>query len=290
MKTNRHSSTAEATAAVRAWHRMHHEPLILDDPYALEFTSGLWRIICRNRLLTWLIFEYALEKLQPIAAEIICRARYTEDKLESAINNGMRQYVLLGAGFDSYALRHAATSEPLRIFELDHPLSQQVKKERIYKHHDRLPPLLEFVPVNFEKQTLAEVLDESGFDRRQPAFFSWLGVAQYLPSSAVQNTLEALAACAASGSELVFDYLLPASELSTSDQSILERLQRFTERRGEPLASYFTPSELATMADQCGFEVVENFSPADQAARYFSQRNHNLWPFSGYHIIHLRRR
>ena len=290
MKANRHSSTAEATAAVRAWHRMHHEPLILDDPYALEFTSGLWRIICRNRLLTWLIFEGALGKLQPIAAEIICRARYTEDKLEAAIDNGMRQYVLLGAGFDSYALRHAATAENLRIFELDHPLSQQVKKERIYKHHDRLPPLLEFVPVDFEKQTLAEVLDDSGYDRQQPAFFSWLGVAQYLPSTAVQNTLEALAAYAASGSELVFDYLLPASELSASDQSILKGLQRFTERRGEPLASYFTPAELATMANQSGFEVVENFSPDDQAAQYFTQRNHNLVPFNGYHIIHLRRR
>jgi len=289
MKANRHSSTAEATAAVRAWHRMHHEPLILDDPYALEFTSGLWRLICRNRLLTWLIFERALGKLQPIAAEIICRARYTEDKLEAAIDNGMRQYVLLGAGFDSYALRHAATAEHLRIFELDHPLSQQVKKERIYKHHERLPPMLEFVPVDFERQTLAEVLDRSGYDRQQPAFFSWLGVAQYLPSTAVQNTLEALAAYAASGSELVFDYLLPALELSASDKSILEGLQRFTERRGEPLASYFTPAELATMANQCGFEVVENFSPADQAARYFTQRNHNLWPFSGYHIIHLRR-
>ncbi len=289
MKANRHSSTAEATAAVRAWHRMHHEPLILDDPYALEFTSRLWRLICRNRLLTWLIFECALGKLQPIAAEIICRARYTEDKLEAAIDNGMRQYVLLGAGFDSYALRHAATAKRLRIFELDHPLSQQVKKERIYKHHDRLPSLLEFVPVDFEKQTLAEVLDGSGYDRQEPAFFSWLGVAQYLPSTAVQNTLEALAAYAASGSELVFDYLLPASELSASDQSILEKLQRFTERRGEPLASYFTPAELAIMANQCGFEVVENFSPAEQAARYFTQRNHNLWPFSGYHIIHLRR-
>ena len=128
MKTTRHSSTAEATAAVRAWHRMNHVPLIFDDPYAIEFTSRQWQIICRNKLLTRLIFDRVLKHLQPVAAEIICRARYAEDKLERAINNGVSQYVLLGAGFDSFALRRHDLAGKVRIYEVDHPLSPQVKK------------------------------------------------------------------------------------------------------------------------------------------------------------------
>jgi methyltransferase (TIGR00027 family) len=290
MKANRHSSTAEATAAVRAWHTIHHEPRILEDPYAIELTSGMWRLICRSRLLSWLVFGLALKRLLPIAAEIICRSRYTEDKLESAIRDGVQQYVLLGAGFDSYALRRPPIGEAVRLFELDHPLSQRTKKERLGKHYDRLSNSVEFVPVDFEEQTLAEVLQSCGYDPEQRAFFAWLGVVQYLAPGAVRSSLQDLAACTASGSELVFDYLLPASELTPADRPILEGLQRFTQRRGEPLASYFTPSELATMADECGFDVVENFSPSDQAAAYFQEGNHDLMPFSGYHIIHLRRR
>ncbi len=290
MKKNRHSSTAEATAAVRAWHTLHHEPRILDDPYAIDLTSGAWRRICRSRLLSWLTFEWVLKTLKPIAAEIICRSRYTEDKLEAAMGKGIDQYVLLGAGFDSYALRQPPGAEKLRIFELDHPLSQEVKRQRLGSHGDQLPNSLEFVPIDFEAQTLAEVLERSSYDPQKPAFFSWLGVVQYLPSNAVASTLETLAAYAVPGSEVVFDYLLPASELSPSDRPILERLQRFTERRGEPLSSYFTLADLRTMADQYGFDVVENFSPADQGAAYCQEGNHGLTPFTGYPIIHLRRR
>jgi len=165
-----------------------------------------------------------------------------------------------------------------------------VKRQRLGSHSDELPSSLELVPVDFEAQTLAEVLDQSGYDPHKPAFFSGLGVVQYPPSSAVAGTLETLAAYAASGSEVVFDYLLPASELSPSDRPILERLQRFTERRGEPLSSYFTLSDLRTMADRYGFDVVENFSPADQAAAYCREGNHGLNPFTGYPVIHLRRR
>lgn len=289
MKATRHSSTAEATAAVRAWHRLNHSPLIFDDPYAFEFTSKIWRGICRNRLLTWLIFERALRPLQPVAAEIICRARYTEDKLESAIQNGVTQYVLMGAGFDSFALRRPELAEHIRIYEVDHPLSQRVKKERIDRQHGRMPLNVEFVPVDFEKETLPHALKDSGYDNLRPAFFSWLGVVQYLPSQSVFETLESLASLTMPGSELVFDYLLPEDELGRADKKVLERLRSFTKRRDEPLASSFSPSEMEHEVSRRGFEVIENLSPAEQESRYFSGQNNNLRPFGGYYIIHLRR-
>ena len=289
MKATRHSSTAEATAAVRAWHRLNHVPLIFNDPYALEFTSRPWQIICQNRLFTHLIFERVLKHLQPVAAEIICRARYAEDKLEPAIRNGVNQYVLLGAGFDSFALRRPDLAGNVRIYEVDHPLSQRVKKERMEKLVRQIPSNLEFVPVDFEKQTLPDALNDSGFQSGQPAFFSWLGVVQYLPRQSVFTTLESLASLAVSGSELVFDYLLPEDAMGETDKPAMNGLKRFTKRRGEPLASSFSPSDMEQEASRRGFEVLENLSSAEQESRYFSAQNNNLRPFGGYHIIHLRR-
>lgn len=289
MKATRHSSTAEATAAVRAWHLRNHLPVIFDDPYALEFTSRPWRVICQNKLLTWLIFERILKRLQPVAAEIICRARYTEDKLETAIQNGVTQYVLLGAGFDSFALRRPDLADRVQIYEVDHPLSQAVKKQRLFNIDNHLPSNVEFVPINFEKETLEDGLNASGFNRQQPAFFSWLGVVQYLPRSSVFTTLESLASLACTGSELVFDYLLPEHVLDESDGPAMAGLQSFTRRRGEPLASSFTPEDMEKEVNNRGFEVIENLSPAEQAKRYFAGQNNSLQPFGGYHVIHLRR-
>lgn len=290
MKTTRHSSTAEATAAVRAWHRLNHKPLIFDDPYALEFTSVPWRVICKNKLLTGLIFERVLKRLQPIAAEIICRARYTEDKLELAIQNGVRQYVTLGAGFDSFALRRPDLADAVRVFEVDHPLSQEAKKKRIRQRTSRTPVNLEFISVDFETKTLRQALYGSSYSSERPAFFSWLGVVQYLPRESVYATLASLASLSAPGSELIFDYLIPEDELEKRDLPTLNGLQRFTKRRGEPLASSFSPTDMEQEVARLGFDVIENLSPEDQATRYFSDHKNGLRPFSGYYVIHLRRK
>ena len=145
------------------------------------------------------------------------------------------------------------------------------------------------MPVDFEKQTLTNAFGSSGFDNTQQAFLSWLGVVQYLPRESVFSTLEALAALTTAGSELVFDYLLPKEMLEESDKPAMSGLISFTRRRGEPLASFFRPSDIEQEAGKRGFEVIENLSPAEQARRYFSGQNDALQPFGGYYIIHLRR-
>jgi methyltransferase (TIGR00027 family) len=289
MKSNRHSSTAEATAAVRAWHRLNHEPLILDDPHALDMTSSAWRVICKNALLTWLVFERVLKVLQPVAAEIISRSRYTEDKLEESLRNGIRQYVLLGAGFDTFALRRPDLLRMLQMYEVDHPLSQSVKMERLRKLAPVLPDNLEFVPVDFENETLADALTQSGYHNEQPAFFSWLGVVQYLAPESVFGTLESLSQVAAPGSEVVFDYLIPRDRIGQRDAPVMTRLERFTARRGEPLSSTFTPEEMESELRQRGFEILENLSPAEQQQRYFTGRSDSLRPFDGWYLMHARR-
>lgn len=252
-------------------------------------TSPAWRIICKNPVLTWLVFERALKVLHPVAAEIISRSRYTEDKLDESLRNGVRQYVLLGAGFDTFALRRPDLLGTIKMYEVDHPLSQHVKKERLQALAPRLPDNLEFVPIDFERETLAEALTQSGYQSDQPAFFSWLGVVQYLAPESVFGTLESLSQVSAPGSEVVFDYLLPADRIGQRDAPVMARLERFTARRGEPLSSTFTPEEIERELRQRGFEVIENLSPAEQQQRYFTGRSDSLRPFDGWYLMHARR-
>lgn len=252
-------------------------------------TSSAWRVICKNTFLTWLVFERALKVLHPVAAEIISRSRYTEDKLEAAMRNGVREYVLLGAGFDTFALRRPDLLGMLNMYEVDHPLSQRVKQERLQKLAPKLPDNLVFVPVDFEEETLADALGQSDYRSDQPAFFSWLGTVQYLTPESVFATLESLAKAAAPGSELVFDYLIPRDRIGPRDAAVMARLERFTARRGEPLSSAFTPEDMERELRRRGFEVLENLSPAEHEQRYFTGRRDGLRPFDGWYLMHARR-
>jgi methyltransferase (TIGR00027 family) len=127
MRKGKASRTAEVAAAARARHCLYESPVIFHDPFALEFTSP-WRRIVVTRPLRWLVFEQLLRALRPVGAQIVARSRYAEDVLEQAIAAGVRQYVIVGAGFDSFAVRRRDAESKLRVFELDHPNTQQAKR------------------------------------------------------------------------------------------------------------------------------------------------------------------
>ena len=288
MNKGKASRTAEVAAAVRARHCLYESPVIFQDPFALEFTSPTWRTIIVTKPLRWLVFERLLRTLRPVGAQVVARSRYAEDVLEQAIAAGVRQYVIVGAGFDSFALRRRDLESSVRVFELDHPDTQQAKRERLRGHRVGLPANLEFVAADLERETVADALVRSGFERERPAFFSWLGTTPYLSNSATRQTLASIGRFAATGSGVVFDYLIPDKLLLEPEKLTVEKLKRFTARRGEPLVGAFHPEELEAMLASGGLELVETLTPAQQEQRYFANRRDGLRPMPASFFAHAR--
>jgi methyltransferase (TIGR00027 family) len=288
MKKNRHSRTAIIVAVVRALHTTFEIPVVFDDPYAGALSGPLWRIAAKSKICYWIGTKIIYNGLDPIRRQIIARARYAEDKLEAAAASGIRQYVIIGAGFDSFALRRKDLAEKISVFEMDHPASQQVKKSRLERLRFKLPGNHEFVGIDFEKEGLCEALVRSSFTPKCPAFFSWLGTVHYLTPQAVLNTLNSIATCAYPGSELVLDYAGAKGLAAVSDEKMVKKLKRFTDRRGEPILSMFEPDQFKKIISEAGFNLIENLSPEEQANRYFSLPDGTTLPMPGSYFAHLR--
>ncbi len=289
MQTDRASRTAEGAAAVRAAHHLYAEPVIFDDPFAIELTSATWRRICQSRVLHWLVFQRALRAMAPVAGQVLGRARWAEDALARAMRAGIAQYVLIGAGLDSFALRRRDLEPTLRVFELDHPLTQRAKREKLARLHPDLPKNLEFAPVDFEREGLDQALSHSSPSRSERTFFSWLGVTPYLTRDAIFATLEAVRRVSASGSEIALDYGIPRRLFSGEALAVSRKLRRFTDRRGEPLIDNdFDPERFPAEVCALGFELVENLSPAQQKERYFANRSDGLVPLQASYFAHFR--
>jgi methyltransferase (TIGR00027 family) len=230
----------------------------------------------------------ALLRAHPSYGTVIMRAHYAEDLLAEAIRGGVRQYVIIGAGMDSFALRRPGSPPDLQIFEVDHPSTQQLKVARLELCGIPAPPGLQLVAADLSETGLDDALATSRFRRDSPAFFSWLGVTSYLTREANLATLGAIASCALAGSELVFSYL---------DESLLdadvapERLQRARAQvasLGEPWVSGFDPDELGSLVRGTGLEIIENLGPEELAARYCTGRTDGLSPSHGAHLAHAR--
>jgi methyltransferase (TIGR00027 family) len=288
MKKGRHSRTAIMAAVVRALHTTFETPVVFNDPYAAKLAGPVWQMLSGIRLCYLIGTKIIYNGLDPIRRQIVARARYAEDKLESAIGSGINQYVIIGAGFDSFALRRKDLSKGLSVFELDHPASQNAKQNRLKLLRFALPEKHEFVGIDFEKEGLCEALAKSSYYRNQPAFFSWLGTVHYLTPQAVLNTLNDIAACACPGSELVLDYAGSEGIAGTSQEKWAIKLKRFTDRRGEPILSMFAPDQFQKIISQAGFNLIENLSPSEQASRYFKLPDGTALPMPSSYFAHLR--
>jgi methyltransferase (TIGR00027 family) len=290
MKEAKASRTSDNCAAMRAIHSIRHgEPRIFEDSYAIRLTSRFWRAPIENRFLYWLFNrDFLYGWIHPVIGDVVARARYAEEQLESAIRAGVSQYVLLGAGLDSFALRRPDLADSLAIFEIDHPATQELKKKRLSQLGIPLPRSLFFVPVDFERESLAEALSKSSFSAHVPAFFSWLGTTVYLKKSAVLQTLGDVASCAAKGSEIVFSYCDPEPFEGKSCSETFNRLLRATERRGEPMITGFHDKELFGELGRLGFGVLERLSPGEIQTRYFSGRTDGLTMLDHIHFVCAR--
>ncbi len=267
---------------MRAQHYLHDErPLIFEDPFALRLLSHkLAEDAQAAGFQTPIQFR--------VGALLLARSRYAEDCFEKALNKGVRQYVSLGAGLDTFALRRHDLVTQIRVYEIDQPATQQWKKRQMESSGCGIPDNLEFVPANLEKETVRQALARSSFNSTEPAFFSWLGTTMYLTREAIFHTLESFASGLAPGSEIVFDYRIPIEFVSPEDVENAQIGWKAGAAMGEPQYAWLNPLTFPDEVREVGLEVVENLSPQQMTERYFSGRNDALKPMTHHYYMHLR--
>ncbi len=267
--SKRPSATAQLAAAHRAYHLMRHRPPILEDDAAIWLLGPPLDTILRVAPLRWIFWERLLARVRPISVFVVVRSRYVEDWLDRSIAEGHRQYTILGAGLDSWALRHQPAG--VQVYELDRPATQQWKAARVVDRLGQLPEHLTLIPIDFETQAIAEALHKSSFDPRSLSVVSWLGTIYYLTTEAIERTFASLATVCAPGSRIVFDYFEPKSKMSPEDLQLFEVVDRGGTRRGEPLKTLMDSVAMERMLNSTGFHVVEDLPAAEIRQRYLRQ-------------------
>ena len=264
MKHGRASKTALRVAIRRAAHQLMEDPKVLNDPIAVRLLgSGFARDL-----------ERASHKVaRDFRAFMAARSRYVEDQLKDAVSKGVEQYVVLGAGLDTFAYRNPFPS--LRVLEVDFPATQEWKRLMLAEAAIALPTNLVFVPLDFEHKTLAEGLSDAGFDAARPAFFGWLGVVPYLTLEAFRATIGTIADMA-SGSVVSFDYAFPPETLSPPRRLVFDALSARVAAAGEPFQLFFSPEELEAELRRMGFRRIEQIDSEHLNALYFAGRADGL--------------
>ncbi len=253
------SQTAIGVALLRAIHEAYdNPPRIHDDPIA-PLMVGDEMMQRAKAAPEWMQAPLTLS----IRSHVVLRSRYAEDRLSEAASRGFRQYVLLGAGYDTFAYRQPAWAASLEIFEVDHAASQQAKIERLRSAGIPIPPNLTFVPADFERETLFETLVKGGVDTKAPAFFTCLGVMVYLPKQAVDSIFHAVAAFP-KGSQLVFTF----SQGGSSAGALA--MTKEAAAVGEPFRTYHHPETLCREILEIGYSQVVFLSPEEAADLYYS--------------------
>jgi len=283
MKENRPSATAQRVAMRRAAHQLIDDPKVFDDPVAL-------RIIGKESASALQADprQFETTPLSPyLRAFVAARSRYAEEELALGVRRGVRQYVILGAGLDTFAYRNPHPEGLLHVFEVDHPTTQAWKRARLKEIGIILPGDLTFAPVDFETQTLAEGLRGAGYDPGKCTFFSWLGVTEYLTIEAVMATLRSIAS-APVGSGVVFDYMISPSLLTPAQRSRFDALAQRVALAGEPWQAFFDPGLLTRDLRAMGFGYVEDKGPEEINARYFKNRKDGLRVGSLSHLMNAQ--
>ncbi len=266
LATGEPSGTARSAALHRAAHQIVDHPRVFEDPYALKIlepraAAELQATVDR--------------RAHGMRASIALRSRYTEDSLAEAVARGTRQYVVLGAGLDTFACRNPHVDAGLQVYEVDHPASQRYKLGRM-RASDMAPRSgTHFVAIDFETQTLREALAGAGFRFDRPAFFSMLGVAIYISDAAVMSTLRTIAACAR-GSEIAMSFAVTDEWLQPAARARRQRSMKALAAAGEPWITFYDPDVLSARLLEEGFSSARPLRPDDANRRYFADRRDGL--------------
>ena len=277
MQESTPSRTAERVAVHRARHQLLDDPKIFVDPFALPILG-----------------EETAERLRregprgddassrAMRAQMVARSLHAEEALAHAAQRGVLQYLVLGAGLDTFAYRNPYPA--LRVFEVDHPATQAWKRERLRASGVTVPASTQFTPIDFDRESLTEALAGAGFEATQAAFVSWLGVTPYLEPSATYSTLRALAKLAP-GSGVTFDYILDRDLLPAGERVRFEGLDARVSAAGEPFRGLFRPHELRADLFAMSFATVEDLDREALNERYLHSRADGLRVLGSSHLL-----
>ena len=283
MYDSRPSRTAHRVALRRAAHQVLDDPVVFKDPLAVSMIGPEAASTLRGA-------DPGEQDgvSRALRAFLAVRSRYAEDQLAGAVAQGVRQYVLLGAGLDTFAYRNPYAGAGLHVFEVDHPATQAWKRELLGAAGISVPPELAFVPVDFERQTLSDGLRNASFHVGEAAFFSWLGVTPYLTREAFLATLNFILSMPPL-SGVVFDYAVARAALNSLEQLALDALARRVAAAGEPFQLFFEPQELGRELARMGFQNTEDLGSEELNSRYFAGREDGLRVSGGLgHLISAR--
>lgn len=264
MSEQKVSRTALRTAYLRAAHQLlDAQPLILDDPIVVLLigSDGV-------QLIHETAEHYYTPARQALRAHVVLRSRFTEDRLEAAVHRYVKQYIILGAGFDTFIFRQPEWAHVLKIFEVDQPGTQALKRTLMSAVGLSMPENADFVAIDFEKESLGDVLSRSNVSMEEPTFFSWLGVMMYLKEEAIDEVIRTVASFPA-GSEIVLTFQPPPENSPSPFEQRVAILD-------EPWLTYFEPEALEAKLRDAGFTNVEFLTPAEAKAMYFRQRLDNI--------------
>jgi methyltransferase (TIGR00027 family) len=280
VKPEQPSRTALAAAAARAAHLIVDDaPPIFADSLALSLLGGLAdKILDRHRA------HGSHVALWGTRALATARSRYTEDRLAAAVQRGIRQYVILGAGLDSFGYRSELVGD-VAVFEVDHPATQQWKRRLLSGARITVPGAVTFTPVDFEADSLVDRLVASGFSLSEPALVSWLGVTMYLTGAALGQTLAQLGGFAP-GTELVANYMLPVSMQDELARSYSGVVMPAAARRGEPWLTLLSPGDMTALLERHGFGEVRHINQHDTVGSGLWQRTDLLRPLNLSNLAH----
>lgn len=300
MKKDESSLTSLITAFGRSYHSQFDTPKIFNDYIAKDLISEKEFNDIKENMVQGIHFfnkdiaqkfegntEEILKwitqvQLSPIA---LSRAAYCEKVLLNEVTLGLKQYVILGAGLDTFSFRHSELENSLEIFEIDHPATQEFKKKRLDEANLKIPSNLHFISMDFTKKLSYQNLIDKGFDNKK-TFFSLLGVSYYLTKKEVSSLIDYLFAKVPPGSSIVFDYADEKlfEEKGTSNR--VENMVKMASIGGEPMKACFSYFEIEKMLEKSGLLIYEHLSPANINELYFESRNDYLSAFETIHYIH----
>lgn len=276
MREGAGSLTAERVAARRAVHQLLDAPLVFSDPLALRILKPEVAERIREdpkHLDTSPVSRY-------LRAFLVVRSRIAEEEVAAAVERGVTQYVVVGAGYDTFAYRNPFPQ--LRVFEVDHPSTQREKRLRLEASQIDVPPSTTYIAADLSVVSLDEALALGSFDPSSPAVFSWLGVVPYLELPAIEATL---ASVARYSSSIVFDYGVSAGALNFAERFVVRRMAKRVAAAGEPWKTFFVPEEMTALLRRTGFRSHVDWGSEEINARYFADRDDGLRVGRGGRIV-----
>lgn len=276
MDKNKASNTAALSAIHRAVHQvLDDEPRILDDPLAVGLVPG-----AVGHEIVALRTEYQETLQRRTRSGLVLRSRFAEDQLRDAVEAGVQQYLLLGAGFDTFSCRQPSWASDLQIFEIDHPATHTAKLACLSRVGLKPPGNVSFHSIDFEETSLADGLATSGFSTQKPSFVSWLGVTMYLSRPAIEETFRFVLSLPRH-SRIVFTFFQPPPSIEDLDvRGHTESIVHLAAQHGEPMVSLFEPRELEDWLYRLGFSQVQHFTADEAQDLYYGERSDGLSPYT----------